>query len=91
MVDGSWLLPLLLDRVHLCLGVGTVSSLPKTWQEIAEDEAKLADDRMEEALQTAKNALHEYKANPTRMKRINYLAAKRRYRERKAQQEEWWS
>lgn len=68
-----------------------MSSPPKSWMDIARDEAKLADDRMEEALQTAKNALHEYKVDPTRIKRINYLAAKRRYRERKAQQEEWWS
>lgn len=66
-----------------------MSSPPKSWMDVARDEARAAQERLEKAEQNVRQAKAEYDAEPTRIKRLNLLLCRKDYREAKAQAEEW--
>lgn len=59
------------------------------WQEIAEQQAKEAEERLADAMKIATNANRVYQADKTRLNRISLKAAVRLVKETKAQAEEW--
>lgn len=60
-----------------------------SWQEIAEQQAKEAEERLADAMKIATNANRVYQADKTRLNRISLKAAVRLVKESKAQAEEW--